>query len=200
MCMARWYQRLQWTTRRGAKNFKNGSVHVRSKGNRKRLRLGTTVITFHEKKTIPLLLVSSPGQWSGTRKCDTVENGTVRLRKSKYWRQLRDVSMFPKSTPINELPRMVQSNVHRQTTRNMLYESNYQAIAMPQSCHSYLLPPSLVISYFRHQGEAASTSETSVNVYQTTWRHNPDYGHLHVRRRENLKPHFVSCWFVWIIL
>jgi hypothetical protein len=28
--------------------------------------------------------------------------------------------------------------------------------------------------------EAASTSETSVNFYQTTWRYNPDDSHLHV--------------------
>jgi hypothetical protein len=35
--------------------------------------------------------------------------------------------------------------------------------------------------------EAASTSETSVNFYQTTWRNNPEDSHLHTRRRENLK-------------
>jgi hypothetical protein len=37
--------------------------------------------------------------------------------------------------------------------------------------------------------EAASTSETSVNVYQTTRRNNPADSHLHTRRRENLKSH-----------
>jgi hypothetical protein len=35
--------------------------------------------------------------------------------------------------------------------------------------------------------EAASTSETSVNSYQTTRRNIPDDSHLHTRRRENLK-------------
>jgi hypothetical protein len=35
--------------------------------------------------------------------------------------------------------------------------------------------------------EAASTSETSVNFYQTTWRNNPEDSHIHTRRRENLK-------------
>jgi hypothetical protein len=35
--------------------------------------------------------------------------------------------------------------------------------------------------------EAASTSETSVDVYQTTWRYNPEDSHLHTRRREYLK-------------
>jgi hypothetical protein len=35
--------------------------------------------------------------------------------------------------------------------------------------------------------EAANTSETSVNFYQTTRRNNPEYIHLHIRRRENLK-------------
>jgi hypothetical protein len=42
--------------------------------------------------------------------------------------------------------------------------------------------------------EAASTCETSVNFYQTTWRNNPEDRHLHTRRRENLKSHEVkSC-------
>jgi hypothetical protein len=35
--------------------------------------------------------------------------------------------------------------------------------------------------------EAASTSEMSVNFYQTTRRNNPEVSHLHTRRRENLK-------------
>jgi hypothetical protein len=37
--------------------------------------------------------------------------------------------------------------------------------------------------------EAASTSETSVNFYQTTLLNNPEDSHLHIRRRENLKSH-----------
>jgi hypothetical protein len=37
--------------------------------------------------------------------------------------------------------------------------------------------------------EAASTSETSVNFYQTTRRNIPEDNHLHTRRRENLKSH-----------
>jgi hypothetical protein len=35
--------------------------------------------------------------------------------------------------------------------------------------------------------EAASTSETSINFYQTTRRCNPEDSQLHTRRRENLK-------------
>jgi hypothetical protein len=35
--------------------------------------------------------------------------------------------------------------------------------------------------------EAANTSETLVNVYQTTRRYNPEDSHLHTHRRENLK-------------
>jgi hypothetical protein len=34
--------------------------------------------------------------------------------------------------------------------------------------------------------EAANTSETSVNFYQTTWRYNPEDSHLHSRCCENL--------------
>jgi hypothetical protein len=37
--------------------------------------------------------------------------------------------------------------------------------------------------------EAAITSETSVNFYQTTRRNNPEDSHLYTRRRENLKCH-----------
>jgi hypothetical protein len=36
---------------------------------------------------------------------------------------------------------------------------------------------------------AASTSETSVNFFQTTQRKNPEDSHLYTRRRENLKSH-----------
>jgi hypothetical protein len=35
--------------------------------------------------------------------------------------------------------------------------------------------------------QAANTSETSVNFYQTTRRNNPEDSHLHTRSRENLK-------------
>jgi hypothetical protein len=35
--------------------------------------------------------------------------------------------------------------------------------------------------------EAVRTTETSVNVCETTRRHTPEDCHLHTRRRENLK-------------
>jgi hypothetical protein len=37
--------------------------------------------------------------------------------------------------------------------------------------------------------EAASTTKTSVNIYQTTLRNNPEDSHLYIRRHENLKSH-----------
>jgi hypothetical protein len=40
--------------------------------------------------------------------------------------------------------------------------------------------------------EAASTSETSANLYQTARCNNPGDSHLHARRRENLKSHSAS--------
>jgi hypothetical protein len=57
--------------------------------------------------------------------------------------------------------------------------------------------------YLHHQGddggskylsnalmlEAASTSETLVNFYQTTRRNNPEDSHLYTRCRDNLKSH-----------
>jgi hypothetical protein len=39
--------------------------------------------------------------------------------------------------------------------------------------------------------EALSTSETSVNIYQTTRRNIPQHIHIHTRRRENLKSHHI---------
>jgi hypothetical protein len=39
--------------------------------------------------------------------------------------------------------------------------------------------------------EAVSSSETSVNIYQTTRRDFPEDSHLHTRRRENLKSHLI---------
>jgi hypothetical protein len=51
-------------------------------------------------------------------------------------------------------------------------------------------PCSLVVEVYRRfvlMMEAARTSETSLNFYQTTRRYNPEDSHLHTRRRENLK-------------
>jgi hypothetical protein len=39
--------------------------------------------------------------------------------------------------------------------------------------------------------EAASTSETSINFYQTTRRYNPEDSRLHTLRRENLKSYLI---------
>jgi hypothetical protein len=44
--------------------------------------------------------------------------------------------------------------------------------------------------------EAARTSETLVNFYQTTRRYNPEDSHLRTHRRENLKSYF-EMYFDW---
>jgi hypothetical protein len=44
--------------------------------------------------------------------------------------------------------------------------------------------------------EAVSTSETSVNFYQTTWRNIPEDSHLYTRSSENLKSHKVRLCLV----
>jgi hypothetical protein len=41
--------------------------------------------------------------------------------------------------------------------------------------------------------EAARTSETLVNFYQTTPRYNPEDSHFRTHRRENLKSYFYFC-------
>jgi hypothetical protein len=42
-----------------------------------------------------------------------------------------------------------------------------------------------------------STSETSVNFYQTTWRNKPVDSHLHTRHCQNLKSH-MHCKVSWV--
>jgi hypothetical protein len=49
--------------------------------------------------------------------------------------------------------------------------------------------------------EAASTSETSVNFYQTTQRSIPEDSHLHAHSRQKLKSHLIllfveSFWYL----
>jgi hypothetical protein len=57
----------------------------------------------------------------------------------------------------------------------------------------WAVPPSSLVEVYHHQGalvmEAASTSETSVNFYQTRRRNNTEVSHIHTRRHENLKYH-----------
>jgi hypothetical protein len=43
--------------------------------------------------------------------------------------------------------------------------------------------------------EAAGTSETLVNFYQTTRRYNPEDNHLRTHRRENLKSYYRRTFF-----
>jgi t-SNARE complex subunit (syntaxin) len=48
--------------------------------------------------------------------------------------------------------------------------------------------------------EAARTSETLVNFYQTTRRYNPEHSHLRTHRRENLKSYLVAIIIIIIII
>jgi hypothetical protein len=52
-----------------------------------------------------------------------------------------------------------------------------------------VLPPSSGRWWITLMMEVASTSEMSVNFYQTTWHNNPEDSHLHTRCHENLKSH-----------
>jgi hypothetical protein len=46
--------------------------------------------------------------------------------------------------------------------------------------------------------EAARTSETLVNFYQTTRRYNPEDSHLRTHRLENLKSYLRMVQFKWM--
>jgi hypothetical protein len=48
------------------------------------------------------------------------------------------------------------------------------------------------IKYIALMMEAARTSETVVNFYQTTRRYNPEDSHLGTHRRENLKSYYIK--------
>jgi hypothetical protein len=53
------------------------------------------------------------------------------------------------------------------------------------------VPAAAIILLIALMMEGESTSETSVSLYQTTRRYNPEDSHLHTRRRENLKSFFI---------
>jgi hypothetical protein len=48
--------------------------------------------------------------------------------------------------------------------------------------------------------EAVSTSEASVNIYQTTRRNNQEDSHLRTRRHQNLKSHRPNLTAEWLSL
>jgi hypothetical protein len=56
--------------------------------------------------------------------------------------------------------------------------------------------------YFHHQVSAIteSTSETSVEFYQTAWRHTTEDGHLYACRCDNpiSRKHIDFVWFLWL--
>jgi hypothetical protein len=55
-----------------------------------------------------------------------------------------------------------------------------------------MLAASIIIALMM---EAARTSETLVNFYQTSRRYNPEDSNLHTHRRENLKSYLLSFSF-----
>jgi hypothetical protein len=46
--------------------------------------------------------------------------------------------------------------------------------------------------------EAVNSSETSVNIFQTTLRNNLEDSNLYTCRQENLKSHLLNCLFHWM--
>jgi hypothetical protein len=57
---------------------------------------------------------------------------------------------------------------------------------------SEVLAASIIRAMIGLMMEAARTSETSVNFYQTARRYNPEDSHLRTHRRENLKFYCLS--------
>jgi hypothetical protein len=66
----------------------------------------------------------------------------------------------------------------------------YQRNPCPKIAVFWVVAPCSLVGFIRAISltmEAESTSETSVNSYQTARRNNPEDSHLHTRRHENLK-------------
>jgi hypothetical protein len=67
-------------------------------------------------------------------------------------------------------------------------------------CHSFILPIFYVVlnpnlyynGIITQMMKAARTSETLVNLYQTTWYYNPEDSHHHTCHHENLKSYIMS--------
>jgi hypothetical protein len=58
-----------------------------------------------------------------------------------------------------------------------------------------LFAASIIRAMSKMMMEAARSSETLVNFYQTTRRYNPEDSHLRINHRENLKSYSVVCLF-----
>jgi hypothetical protein len=72
---------------------------------------------------------------------------------------------------------------------NQIHLCNLQIFPLSSAPDLGLLP---VDSRFALMMEAARTSETLVNFYQTTRCYNPEDSHLYTHRRENLKSYSVG--------
>jgi hypothetical protein len=80
------------------------------------------------------------------------------------------------------------------------FRVNSTRLCCPRS-PTYTLTDSHISNRFHARGllialmiEAARTSETLVNFYQTARRYNPEDSHLRTHRRENLKSHLYSVY------
>jgi hypothetical protein len=70
-------------------------------------------------------------------------------------------------------------------SKNFCAKISYAFLVSQATCQVHLKLIALMMG-------TASTSETSVNFYQTTRRNGPEDSHLHTRRPENLKSHLDS--------
>jgi hypothetical protein len=84
---------------------------------------------------------------------------------------------------------------------NMLNNTYQQTSSFIKMAVFWVVAPCRLIALMM---EAARTSETLVQLYQTTWCYNPEDSHLHTHRRENLKSYFIiytlhtTSWSSWV--
>jgi hypothetical protein len=112
------------------------------------------------------------------------------------------VSLYPHKLPENTCYHAVQnlllSHLLSKNVKIKIYNScwYYQSLLHSQftvffrtTCGHVVLHRQTIAPMM----EAARTSETLVNFYQTTRCYNPEDSHLHTHRRENLKSYFSLC-------
>jgi hypothetical protein len=99
---------------------------------------------------------------------------------------MRLLSFYPQASDVSETHCLFPATVHMKTID--VVEDGCLLSCCSVSLTEVYRRSKQNASCLRHPGSSWQvTSETSVNIYQTTRRNNPGCSHLHIRRHEHLK-------------